>query len=55
MFELQPSPPLTTSQVDLLRRDNLASGELPGLSELGIRANAIEDVVPTYVGRARGD
>jgi len=53
LFEFLPSPPLTTSQVDLLRRDNLASGELPGLSELGIRAKAIEDIVPTYVGRAR--
>src|SRR3972149_1360585 len=53
LFELLPSPPLTTSQVDLLRSDNLASGELPGLSELGIRAKAIEDIVPAYVGRAR--
>jgi len=53
LFELLPSPPLTTSQVDLLRMDNLASGELPGLSELGIRAKAIEDIVPTYVGRLR--
>ena len=25
MFEFVPSPPLTTSQVDLLRTDNLAS------------------------------
>jgi NADH dehydrogenase len=54
LFELLPSPPLTTSQVDLLRMDNLASGELPGLRELGIRAKAIEDVVPSYVGRTRG-
>jgi NADH dehydrogenase len=53
LFEFLPSPPLTISQVDLLRRDNLASGELPGLSELGIRAKAIEDIVPTYVGRLR--
>jgi NADH dehydrogenase len=53
LFELLPSPPLTTSQVDLLRMDNLASGDLPGLRELGIRAKAIEDIVPTYVGRAR--
>ncbi len=53
LFELLPSPPLTTGQVDLLRMDNLASGELPGLSELGIRAKAIEDIVPSYVGRAR--
>lgn len=53
LFELLPSPPLTTSQVDLLRMDNLASGDLPGLRELGIRAKAIEDIVPSYVGRAR--
>jgi NADH dehydrogenase len=53
LFELLPCPPLTTGQVDLLRKDNLAGGELPGLSELGIRAKAIEDIVPTYVGRAR--
>jgi uncharacterized protein YbjT (DUF2867 family) len=54
LFELLPSPPLTTGQVDLLRRDSLASGELPGLSELGIRAKAVEEVVPGYVGRSRG-
>jgi NADH dehydrogenase len=53
LFEFLPSPPLTISQVDLLRMDNLASGELPGLGELGIRAKAIEDIVPTYVGRLR--
>jgi len=53
LLELLPSPPLTTSQVDLLRMDNLASGDLPGLRELGIRAKAIEDVVPSYVGRSR--
>jgi uncharacterized protein YbjT (DUF2867 family) len=53
LFELLPSPPLTTGQVDLLRMDNLASGDLPGLHELGIRAKAIEDIVPTYVGRRR--
>lgn len=51
LFELLPSPPLTTGQVDLLRSDSLASGELPGLSELGIRGKAVEEVVPGYVGR----
>jgi NADH dehydrogenase len=51
LFELLPGPPLTTGQVDLLKRDNLASGELPGLSELGIQGKAVEEVVPSYVGR----
>src|SRR5687767_6776762 len=51
LFELLPSPPLTTGQVDLLRADTLASGALPGFGELDIRPKAIEDVVPTYIGR----
>ena len=51
LFELLPSPPLTTGQVDLLRTDNLASGALPGLPELDIEPKAIEDIVPTYLGR----
>jgi NADH dehydrogenase len=53
LFELLPGAPLTTGQVDLLRTDNLASGALPGLRELDIRPKAIEDIVPTYIGRRR--
>jgi hypothetical protein len=30
LFELLPSPPLTTGQVDLLKADSVASGALPG-------------------------
>ena len=36
MFELLPSPPLSTGQVDLLKEDNVASGSLPGFQELKI-------------------
>src|SRR5688572_6246460 len=53
LFEFLPSPPLTTSQVDLLRADNLASGGLPGLRDLDIRPKSVEDIVPTYIGRLR--
>jgi NADH dehydrogenase len=53
LFELLPSPPLTTGQVDLLRVDNLASGALPGFRDLDIRPKAVEDIVPTYIGRLR--
>jgi len=49
LFEFLPSPPLTTSQVDLLRVDNLASGDLPGFRDLDIRPQAVEDIVPTYI------
>lgn len=54
LFELLPNPPLTTGQVDLLKADNVASGALPGLRELDILPKAVEDIVPTYLGRTRG-
>jgi NADH dehydrogenase len=49
LFELLPDPPLTTGQVDLLRRDNVASGTLPDLRALGIEPKALEAVVPLYL------
>ena len=52
LLEFLPSPPLTTGQVDLLKVDNIASGALPGLRELNIQPKAIEEVVPTYIGRS---
>jgi hypothetical protein len=55
LFELLPNPPLTTSQVDLLKADNVASGARPGLQELKIQPKTVEEVVPTYIGiRAPG-
>jgi NADH dehydrogenase len=53
LFEFLPSPPLTAGQVDLLKTDNIASGTLPGFPELNIQPKAVEDVVPTYIGRPR--
>jgi uncharacterized protein YbjT (DUF2867 family) len=53
LFGLLPNPPLTSSQVDLLKADNVASGILPGLRELNIVPKAIEVIVPTYLGRSR--
>ena len=51
LFELLPNPPLTTSQVDLLKADNVASGKLPGFRELNMEPKSVERIVPTYVGR----
>jgi len=53
LFEFLPSPPLTTSQVDLLKADTVASGTLPGFQELNIQPKTVEEVVPTYIGVAR--
>ena len=52
LFELLPNPPLTTGQVDLLKADNVASGSLAGLRELGIEPKAVEELVPTYLTSA---
>src|SRR5680860_1412081 len=52
IFELLPSPPLTTGQVDLLKADSVAGGALPGLRELNIPPKAVEEVVPTYISRS---
>jgi NADH dehydrogenase len=53
LFELLPNPPLTSGQVDLLRTDNLANETLPGFRDLDIRPQALEDIVPTYIGQPR--
>ncbi|MGH6737183.1 MAG: NAD-dependent epimerase/dehydratase family protein [Methyloceanibacter sp.] len=55
LFEFLPNPPLATGQVDLLKTDNVASGALPDVQDLGIQPKTIEEVIPTYIGpRAPG-
>jgi len=46
-------PPLTSDQVQMLRRDNVVSGQAPGLAELGITATTLEAILPTYLYRYR--
>ena len=50
LFELLPNPALTCGRVDLLKADNVASGTLPGLRELGIVPTAIDAILATYLG-----
>jgi uncharacterized protein YbjT (DUF2867 family) len=47
LSEFVPGAPLTRSQVALMRRDNVASQDLPGLQDLHVAPTALEDVVPT--------
>src|SRR5437764_6376434 len=49
LFELLPNPPLTTSQVELLKADNVASASLPGLRELSIKPKTVEEIIPSYL------
>lgn len=42
---LLPEPPLTEGQVALLKRDNVASADKPGLAALGVRPTRLEGVL----------
>jgi uncharacterized protein YbjT (DUF2867 family) len=52
-LELLPDPPLTRDQVELLKIDNVASPEMPGLPALDITPTPIELIVPQYLSRYR--
>jgi len=43
--ELLPSAPITRNQVALMQRDNIASGDFPGLESLHITPKEIEDLL----------
>lgn len=47
------TPPLTRDQVEMLKTDNVADGGLPGLTEVGVAATAVEAVAPSYLYRYR--
>ena len=49
LLSVLPNPPLTRGQVIMLERDNIVSGNYPGLEELGIAPTAIETTVPSYL------
>ncbi|HYZ27296.1 MAG TPA: complex I NDUFA9 subunit family protein [Geminicoccaceae bacterium] len=53
LLELLPDPPLTRDQVELLKVDNVASSDLPGLQALDITPTPIELIVPQYLSRYR--
>jgi len=52
LLELAPGQPLMSrDNLDSMRIDNVASGQQPGLSALGITPAALAAIVPTYLGR----
>lgn len=53
ILERLPGRLLTTDQLALLARDNLASPDLPGLAALGVMPTPFEMVVPAYLARFR--
>ena len=49
VLQFAPIPPLTPDQVTLLKIDNVAAPNAPGLADLGIAATALELILPTYL------
>ena len=55
VMELMPGEPLMSrDNLDAMRTDNVASGQLPGLEALGIHPAALEPVAATYLGDQGG-
>ena len=53
LLQLWPRPLLTRDQVELLKTDNVASPDRPGLEALGLAATPIEAITPSYLFRYR--
>ena len=51
LLELVPGKPLTRDQLLMLSRDNVASADLPGLTDLGVVPTPVELVVPTAISQ----
>jgi NADH dehydrogenase len=54
-FGWLPGAPLTRDQWLMLQRDNVPSGELPGLEAFGIKPTPLAAVAPEWLGRFRGN
>ena len=44
-----PVPPMTLDQMILLETDNVLSGDLPGLKDLGIKPSTLDANLPQYM------
>jgi len=47
------NPPLTPDQVEMLKHNNIISGDYPTLQDLGIKGKNIRDILPKYIYRFR--
>ena len=48
-----PNPLLTPDQVDILKFNNIVSGNYPTLRDLNIEGTSIEKILPEYIYRFR--
>ena len=52
-LQMLPNPILTMDQVELLKYNNIISGEHPTLKDLGIQGKTIHSILPEYIYRFR--
>ena len=52
-LQMMPNPLLTPDQVELLKHNNIVSGDHPTLKDLGISGTQIQSILPKYIYRFR--
>ena len=52
-LQMMPNPLLTPDQVEMLKYNNIVSGDYPTLKDLGITGTTIQSVLPKYIYRFR--
>ena len=52
-LQMMPNPLLTPDQVEMLKYNNIVSGEYPTLQDLGISGKNIHSILPKYIYRFR--
>ena len=52
-LQMLPNPLLTPDQVELLKYNNIVTGEYPVLKDLGIAGTTIQSILPKYIYRFR--
>ena len=52
-LQMMPNPLLTTDQVEMLKYNNIVSGEYPSLEDLGVSGKTIQSILPKYIYRFR--
>jgi len=52
-LQMMPNPLLTPDQVEMLKYNNIVTGEYPTLENLGISGKTIQSILPKYIYRFR--
>ena len=52
-LQMLPNPLLTPDQVEMLKSNNVVSGDYPTLKDLGVSGTSIKNILPKYIYRFR--